>query len=43
MLGRMTVLRMDNVAIVVDDLKTAIAFFVELGLELEAEMTVEGP
>lgn len=33
---------MDNVGIVVDDLKAAIAFFVELGLELEAEMTVEG-
>ena len=34
--------RMDNVGIVVDDLKAAIAFFVELGLELEGEMTVEG-
>ena len=33
---------MDNVAIVVDDLKAATAFFVELGLELEAEATVEG-
>ena len=33
---------MDNVAIVVDDLKAAIAFFVELGLKLEGEMTVEG-
>ena len=39
----MTVLRMDNVAIVVDDLEAAIAFFVELGLELEGEATVEGP
>jgi catechol 2,3-dioxygenase-like lactoylglutathione lyase family enzyme len=38
----MTILRMDNVAIVVDDLKAAIAFFVELGLELEGETTVEG-
>ena len=38
----MTLLRMDNVAIVVDDLKAAIAFFVELGLELEGETTVEG-
>ena len=38
----MTLLRMDNVAIVVDDLKAAIAFFVELGLELEGEATVEG-
>ena len=33
---------MDNVLIVVDDLKAAVAFFVELGLELEGEMTVEG-
>jgi catechol 2,3-dioxygenase-like lactoylglutathione lyase family enzyme len=33
---------MDNVAIIVDDLKAAIAFFVELGLELEGETTVEG-
>ena len=38
----MTILRMDNVGIVVDDLKAAIAFFVELGLELEGETTVEG-
>jgi catechol 2,3-dioxygenase-like lactoylglutathione lyase family enzyme len=34
---------MDNVLIVVNDLKAAIAFFTELGLELEGEMTVEGP
>src|SRR5438309_1958577 len=34
---------MDNVGIVVDDLKAAIAFFQELGLELEGEATVEGP
>jgi catechol 2,3-dioxygenase-like lactoylglutathione lyase family enzyme len=33
---------MDNVGIVVDDLAAAIAFFVELGLELEVETTVEG-
>jgi catechol 2,3-dioxygenase-like lactoylglutathione lyase family enzyme len=38
----MTILRMDNVGIVVDDLAAAIAFFVELGLELEGETTVEG-
>ena len=38
----MTILRMDNVGIVVDDLKAAIAFFLELGLELEGETTVEG-
>lgn len=36
-------LRMDNVGIVVEDLKAAIAFFTELGLELEGEATVEGP
>jgi catechol 2,3-dioxygenase-like lactoylglutathione lyase family enzyme len=39
----MTLLRMDNVLLVVDDLEAAIAFFVELGLELEGETTVEGP
>ena len=38
----MTIQRMDNVGIVVDDLEAAIAFFVELGLELELETTVEG-
>jgi catechol 2,3-dioxygenase-like lactoylglutathione lyase family enzyme len=43
MLEVMTILRMDNVGIVVDDLAAAIAFFVELGLELEGETTVEGP
>jgi catechol 2,3-dioxygenase-like lactoylglutathione lyase family enzyme len=39
----MTILRMDNVGIVVDDLDAAIAFFVELGLELEGKTKVEGP
>jgi catechol 2,3-dioxygenase-like lactoylglutathione lyase family enzyme len=38
----MTIKRMDNVGIVVDDLKAAIAFFVELGMELEGEMPIEG-
>ena len=38
----MTILRMDNVGVVVDDLAGAIAFFVELGLELEGETTIEG-
>ncbi|MEX0631054.1 MAG: VOC family protein [Chloroflexota bacterium] len=38
----MTIQRMDNVGIVVDDLQAAIAFFVVLGLELEGEATVEG-
>ena len=33
---------MDNVGIVVDDLAAAIAFFVELGLELEGKTPVEG-
>ncbi|MFZ2488913.1 MAG: VOC family protein [Anaerolineae bacterium] len=36
-------LRMDNILLVVNDLKAAIAFFTELGLELEGETTVEGP
>jgi catechol 2,3-dioxygenase-like lactoylglutathione lyase family enzyme len=39
----MTPLRMDNVLIVVNDLEAAIAFFVELGMEVEGRMTVEGP
>jgi len=39
----MTIQRMDNVLIVVDDLAAATAFFVELGMELEGEMQVEGP
>jgi catechol 2,3-dioxygenase-like lactoylglutathione lyase family enzyme len=42
MLAGMTIRRMDNVGIVVDDLKAAIAFFVELGMELEGETSVEG-
>jgi catechol 2,3-dioxygenase-like lactoylglutathione lyase family enzyme len=42
MLGDMTIQRMDHVGIVVDDLKAATAFFVELGLELEGEAPVEG-
>jgi catechol 2,3-dioxygenase-like lactoylglutathione lyase family enzyme len=39
----MAIQRMDNVGIVVEDLAAAVAFFVELGLELEGEATVEGP
>src|ERR671932_39923 len=39
----MTIRRMDNVLIVVDDLEAAKAFFVELGMALEGETTVEGP
>ena len=38
----MTVQRMDNVGIVVDDLPATIAFFQELGLELEGQAVVEG-
>jgi catechol 2,3-dioxygenase-like lactoylglutathione lyase family enzyme len=38
----MSVKRMDHAGIVVEDLQAAIAFFVELGLELEGETTVEG-
>ncbi len=34
----MTVVRMDNVGIVVQDLDAAVAFFVELGLILEGRM-----
>ena len=39
----MTVKRMDNVLIVVDDLEGVKSFFIELGLTLEGEATVEGP
>jgi len=39
----MTIQRMDNVLIVVDDLEAAKSFFIELGLELEGEAQVEGP
>ena len=42
MISHMTVQRMDNVAIVVDDLDAAIAFFAELGLELEGRAEIEG-
>lgn len=38
----MTIQRMDNVGLVVDDLQAATAFFVELGLEVEGQATVEG-
>jgi catechol 2,3-dioxygenase-like lactoylglutathione lyase family enzyme len=34
---------MDNVSIVVENLAAATEFFVELGLELDGEATVEGP
>src|ERR1700749_2012629 len=38
----MALKRMDNVGIVVDDLGETIAFFRELGLELEGRATIEG-
>ncbi|HEY3287277.1 MAG TPA: VOC family protein [Gemmatimonadaceae bacterium] len=38
----MTVKRMDNVGIVVEDLDAAVAFFTELGLTLEGRMPIEG-
>ena len=40
--GHVAVQRMDNVGIVVDDLPAAIAFFRELGLELEGRAMIEG-
>lgn len=42
MLGDMTIKRMDNVGIVVDDLDAAVAFFTELGMELEGRTPIEG-
>ena len=38
----MALQRMDNVGIVVEDLPATIAFFRELGLELEGQGTIEG-
>ena len=38
----MTVRRMDNVGIVVEDIDAAIEFFTELGLELEGSASIEG-
>ena len=39
----MAIQRMDHVSVVVEDLEAAIAFFVELGMELEGEAPIEGP
>ncbi|NUT04855.1 MAG: VOC family protein [Hamadaea sp.] len=39
----MAIQRLDNVGIVVEDLDLAIAFFTELGLELEGRSQIEGP
>ncbi|MCB0184801.1 MAG: hypothetical protein KDE31_11070, partial [Caldilineaceae bacterium] len=38
----MTLVRMDNVGIVVESLDAAIAFFTELGMTLEGRGTIEG-
>jgi catechol 2,3-dioxygenase-like lactoylglutathione lyase family enzyme len=38
----MTIKRMDNVGIVVEDLDAAIEFFIELGLVLEGRAPIEG-
>ena len=38
----MTVTRMDNIGIVVEDLDVTIAFFTELGLNLEGRAMIEG-
>jgi catechol 2,3-dioxygenase-like lactoylglutathione lyase family enzyme len=38
----MTVKRMDNVGIVVEDIDAAVEFFTELGLTLEGRMPIEG-
>lgn len=39
----MSLKRMDNILIVVDDLEATKAFFIALGLKLEGEAAVEGP
>ncbi|MFI6510943.1 VOC family protein [Streptosporangium sp. NPDC050855] len=39
----MTIQRMDNVLIVVDDLDAVVSFFVELGMEPEGRAPIEGP
>ena len=38
----MALKRMDNIGIVVESLDTAIAFFTELGMQLEGRATIEG-
>ncbi|XIE81492.1 VOC family protein [Streptomyces sp. SBR177] len=38
----MTLQRMDNVGIVVEDLDAAVAFFTELGMQLEGTAQIEG-
>lgn len=41
-MNKSKLLQMNNVGIIVDDLDAVIAFFAELGLELEGKATVEG-
>src|SRR5690349_16284144 len=41
-IAKSSVIRMDNVGIVVEDLDHTIAFFTELGLHLEGKATIEG-
>jgi catechol 2,3-dioxygenase-like lactoylglutathione lyase family enzyme len=43
MTAKSKLLRMDNILIVIENMEAAKAFFVELGMELEGETTVEGP
>ncbi|MGC0334439.1 catechol 2,3-dioxygenase-like lactoylglutathione lyase family enzyme [Streptomyces sp. SAI-170] len=38
----MTLQRIDNVGIVVEDLEAAVAFFIELGMEVEGRAPIEG-
>lgn len=39
----MTILKMDHVSVVVDDLPAAVAFFTTLGMAAEGEARIEGP
>ena len=39
----MTLQRLDHVGVIVDDLAGAIEFFVELGLEVQGQFSVDGP
>ena len=41
--ARRMAIRMDHVSIVVEDLEAGIAFFTELGMEIEGRMPIEGP
>ena len=41
-IGEMTLKRTDNVLILVDDLKAAKAFFIELGFNLKGQVTLKG-